>query len=221
MEASKVVSYISDKYGLVDQIPTATFKNPVSITGVERDSLAELFSELGYKTGAEIGVEQGAYSKVLLSRNPGLKLFCVDAWARYSKYRDHVDQEKLDGFYKKTEERLRNYDAVLVRAFSADAAKQFKPGSLDFVYIDANHSIPYVINDIWMWGEKVRSGGIIAGHDFIQYKKENIQCHVVHAVYAWALSYRISPWFVMGGGMKKGEKEEDSNRARSWFWVKP
>ena len=214
------LDYIAEKFNCREAIARANFKGPISLLGVEREDLADLFAELGYRIGAEIGVEQGKYSEKLLSRNPGLRLFCVDAWARYRNYRDHVNQEKLDGFYHRTEERLKKYDAVLVRAYSADAAKQFKANSLDFVYLDANHSLPYVIQDIHLWGDKVRSGGIVSGHDFIQYKKENIQCHVVQAVHAWTHSYRISPWFVMGGGLKQGEREEDCNRARSWFWVK-
>lgn len=191
--------------------------SPTLIPSLDRKELAVLFHLLGYRVGAEIGVEQGKYSEVLLSKNPGLKLFCVDAWARYSKYRDHVNQEKLNDFYRITEERLKKYDAVLVRAYSADAAKQFKRDSLDFVYIDANHSLPFVIQDIHLWSEKVRPGGIVAGHDYIRYHAERIGCHVVEAVHAWVKAYRIAPWFVIGS---PDSGRGSSRKARSWMWVK-
>jgi len=184
-----------------------TVKSPVVIKSMDRRALATLFHEVGFKIGAEIGVEQGAYSEVLLSRNPGLRLYCVDAWARYSNYRDHVNQEKLDRFYVATEERLKKYDAILVRSYSVEAAKEFKRESLDFVYIDANHTLPYVIADLQAWSDKVRPGGIIAGHDY-QRRKAGLQNNVITAVQAWTQSYHIAPWFLTG---------EDNH---SWFWVK-
>lgn len=200
-------------------------KHPVAIPQMSREDLASLFMELGFRQGAEIGVEQGAFSKVLCSSNPTVKLFCVDAWAHYSGYRDHVDQKKLDGFYEKTAERLKDYDATLCRGYSAEVAPKFKDKSLDFVYIDANHSLPYVIQDIHLWGAKVRSGGIISGHDYIRYNREKIQCHVVEAVHAWTVAYRISPWFVLGSPTKHPEMENGktgrTGTCRSWMWVKP
>lgn len=211
---------IAEKFNL--DLVGATPAAPVEILQIERDGLAELFSELGYKVGAEIGVEQGKYSEVLLKNNPGLKLFCIDAWARYRGYRDHVNQEKLDGFYRATEERLKPYDAVLVRGYSMDVVGKFKPNSLDFVYIDGNHTLPYVVNDIWRWSERVRTGGIIAGHDYRGHDNGPYQCHVIDAVHAWAACYRVAPWFVIGP--KYSDKRPDgkvSKRNRTWFWVKP
>ena len=46
------------------------------------------------------------------------------------------------------------------------AANLFEMASLDFVYIDACHDYRKVKNDICAWLPRVRSGGIIAGHDY-------------------------------------------------------
>ena len=40
-------------------------------------------------------------------------------------------------------------------------------GDLDWVFIDANHNYDYVRADIAAWTPKVRPGGIIAGHDYL------------------------------------------------------
>lgn len=40
-------------------------------------------------------------------------------------------------------------------------------GSLDFVYIDGNHSEEYVRQDIRLWWPKVKIGGMLAGHDIL------------------------------------------------------
>src|SRR4030042_2966260 len=57
-----------------------TMRHKLHDPGIGRKLLAELFYELGYKTGAEIGVDRGHYSKVMLDANPDLKLSLIDAW---------------------------------------------------------------------------------------------------------------------------------------------
>ena len=49
---------------------------------------------------------------------------------------------------------------------SVEAAERLKDGALDYVFIDACHNYEPVKADIEAWYPKVRSGGIVAGHDF-------------------------------------------------------
>lgn len=191
---------------------------PIEIPNTGRDDLARLFGELGFTRGAEIGIERGVYSEVLCKSNPGVMLYCVDAWQAYRGYRDHVSQEKLDGFYQETKQRLAPFGCQFVRAFSMDAVKQFEDRSLDFVYLDANHELPFVMFDLIEWSKKVKRGGIVAGHDYYQSTRMDTKNHVVYAVDAYVRSYRIKPWFLLGTKVKvDGEVREKS---RSWFWVK-
>jgi predicted O-methyltransferase YrrM len=53
-----------------------------------------------------------------------------------------------------------------IRAESSEAAANFADGSIDFVFIDACHLYSRVTKDIDAWLPKVRSGGLICGHDF-------------------------------------------------------
>ena len=196
-------------------------KSPVDLPDMDREDLASLFATLGYKVGAEIGVETGRYSQVLLGRNPGLKkLFLVDAWKAYPGYRDHVSQEKVDGLLEQAKERLKAdlHRVEFVRKYSLDAVKDFPDRSLDFVYIDANHGLPWVMDDICAWEAKVRKGGIVAGHDYCRRGPGPYQCHVVQAVHAYTDAFFIEPWFVVGRkDIKEGEKRD---RPRSFFWVR-
>jgi predicted O-methyltransferase YrrM len=204
------LAYIINKYKLdINQ------RMPIEIPDVTRNAMAALFGEMGFKIGAEIGTEQGAYAEVLCRVIPNLHLFCVDAWTAYSGYREHVSQEKLDKFYEATQQRLNPYNATLMRKFSLNAARDFEEASLDFVYIDANHEYRQVVDDISVWTPKVRKGGIVSGHDFIRRKNPAYLCHVVEAVMGYTQAYHISPWFVLGA-------RNDGNRekVRSWMWVK-
>ena len=54
----------------------------------------------------------------------------------------------------------------IIEGDSALSAKQFPDKSLDFVFIDADHRYTSVKKDITAWLPKVKSGGIISGHDY-------------------------------------------------------
>lgn len=55
---------------------------------------------------------------------------------------------------------------ALMRMDSISAAKYIADGSLDLVFIDADHLYEGVKNDIIAWMPKVRTGGILCGHDY-------------------------------------------------------
>jgi len=212
--------YIAKKFGL-----DLAQKSPLVIRVSRFKGFIDLFRELGFKVGAEIGVANGRYSKWLCNGIPGLELNCVDPWLSYDEYVEHHDeagQVILDQCFESAKERLKGYNCKFIRKSSMDAVKAFEDNSLDFVFIDANHSFQYVINDIAEWSKKVRPGGIVSGHDFwnssesrysLTYKptpeEEMKLCQVKDAVYSWTATNRIKTWF-----RTKGDS------CPSWFWVK-
>ena len=209
------LEYIIKKFDICDRA-----KSPIEIEEINRKGLPSLFNELGFKIGAEIGVETGEFSELLCQGIPGLQLSCVDSWKAYRKYRDFVHQEKLDEFYEKAKERLTPYGCTLIREYSLDAVKNFKKDSLDFVYIDSNHEFEFIINDIIQWSKIVRSGGIVAGHDYWE-SGGDLPYHVVMAVQAYVKAYKIKPWFLIGKRYDKEEGNKVWDRRRSFMWVKP
>jgi len=46
------------------------------------------------------------------------------------------------------------------------AAKDFEAESVDFVFIDAEHTYSAVIKDIESWYPKLKIGGVMCGHDY-------------------------------------------------------
>ncbi len=165
-----------------------------------RQQLAELFSELGYKLGAEIGVRQGLNSEALLKTIPGLKLICVDPWTPYAR----VNQGRQDSFYRHALGRLSGLNAEIKRMTSMEAAKEVADGSLDFVYIDGLHTFDDVIMDLIEWSKKVRVGGIVSGHDFYFF----YQGGVVQAVSSFTAAHNITQWYIT------------REIYPSWFWIK-
>lgn len=49
---------------------------------------------------------------------------------------------------------------------SWEQAAAFEDASLDYVMVDADHAYESVAKDIAAWFPKIRSGGILAGHDY-------------------------------------------------------
>jgi len=169
----------------------------MKITNLDQDRgyLANQFKGIG----AEIGVEEGVYSDTICKNQNVKKLYAIDAWKSYRQYRDHTRQEKLERFYRIAQIRLEPFNCDLVRKFSRDAVEDFMDESLDFVYIDANHSYKYVYEDMTVWSKKVKKGGIVAGHDYIKRKGQNHIYGVVSAVKDFAVNNKIEEIFVYRG----------------------
>ena len=191
----------------------------VEIPNTNREDLAKLFSELGFKVGAEVGVEQGVYSETLCKNNLDGKLFAVDAWTSYSGYMDHKSQEKLDRFYEISKDRLSKYNCEIIKGFSVEVAETFEDNSLDHLYLDANHGFEFFVKDLFAWSKKVRPGGIIAGHDYIRSTKFTSTMHVVDVIHAFVNAFKLYPLFVLGTKGKSAGDRRD--KQRSWFFVKP
>lgn len=128
-------------------------------------SIAKL---IGCKVTVEVGVKYGWYSKRML--RAGGDLYLVDPWMHFdSGYddNDNVSQERQDSLYAGVVARFSQMPNVhVVRKTSVDAAIDFADGSVDWVYIDANHSYESASEDLAIWWPKVRSGGLFSGDDY-------------------------------------------------------
>lgn len=137
-----------------------------------RNDFAALLCEMKLtERAAEIGVAEGYFSFHLLDRWPGT-CFLIDPWrvldvAGYSVHGENDQESRFARVAAKVAKVYRGR-AILKRATSAEAAPTFTAGFFDFVYIDANHTLEAVREDVALWWPKVRHGGILAGHDYLQ-----------------------------------------------------
>lgn len=136
-----------------------------------RNDLPDLLEEHGLKTGIEIGVKQGDFSKVVLDKwESCTKYHLVDLWQKQENYRDvaNVANPVHEKFFEETKLKLQGYENKIEfhRKLSVEAAKDFEKESIDFIYIDARHDYCGVKEDLEHYWPILKPGGIIAGHDY-------------------------------------------------------
>lgn len=139
-------------------------------------SILERLKGHSQPVGAEIGVFAGELAQRLLQRLD-LSLYLVDSWAvanpdsQYAKSGDfhaQLRRSEQEHFYTLAKEMtsFAGGRATILRKPSVEAAADIPDGSLDFVFIDADHSYEGCKADIEAWAPKVKLGGLIAGHDY-------------------------------------------------------
>ena len=137
----------------------------------------ELFAPLDPKHGAEIGVWNGKTSRSLLKRFPELSLVMVDRWCppppgdSWLESGDRFARRSTEEFYNAYRSAMHVTRAYMKRRRvlfreSTDAARLIEDESLDFVFIDGDHSFDGTLADIEAWWPKVKVGGIVSGHDY-------------------------------------------------------
>jgi len=175
------------------------------LSGVEhpikfREDLPYLLNKLGLKgCGAEIGVQEGIFSKHILDIWEGKKLYLIDAWRHFEGYEDIANGDhnvQLNALAKTFMTVYPAFDrATIIRELSVEATKLFPDDFFDFVFLDANHKYENVKEDLEAWFPKIKKGGIFCGHDYLDSAKEtngSTEFGVKPAVDEWAIKNNLS-----------------------------
>jgi hypothetical protein len=219
------LKYITDKYKI--NIGKQYFIEVPEIQGGY--GLAQLLAELKLNKGAEVGTGLGQYAEVLCHFNPKLHLSCVDAWdinaypkgmLQHSVETGHsvpgvLKQDFWENWYQQTLKKLKPLNCTIIRKRSMDAVKDFKDESLDFVYLDAGHDFVNFTLDLHYWKDKVRKGGIIAGHDYSRFPTHKM-IHVKGVLQTYMPYYHMLPVFTLSRRKHSMRRDYYGN----WFYVK-
>jgi len=114
--------------------------------------------------GAEIGVNEGQFAYFCLSKLSPKKLFLIDPWRPWAF---GTNKDYLDKQYQRVCDYFSNNTAItVIRKTSVEASYLFEDASLDYVYIDAEHSYKAVMEDLTHYLPKIKNNGYIMGDDY-------------------------------------------------------
>ncbi len=126
----------------------------------------------------EVGVWKGRsaaymYVEIINSGKP-IEFTCVDTWVGDGNESDYLNDEICQSgkLYDHFLDNMRPVQHVLktIKKKSVEAANDFENHSLDFVCIDASHDYESVLADINAWKDKIKPGGVLAGHDYTYHR---------------------------------------------------
>lgn len=166
--------------------------------------------------GVEIGTYRGEYAEHLLTHWAGTRLMCVDPWTALTPDEyldgctlDHLTLNPLDmeAIMAEAQRRIEPFESrasLFIGRSSEYAARYTSP--LDFAYIDGNHDYAHVAEDIALLWPRIKSGGVLGGHDFYTRDDYLQRADVANAVWDFADSIGIRPHVTS---------------CTSWWFVKP
>ncbi|MGK7940286.1 MAG: class I SAM-dependent methyltransferase [Crocosphaera sp.] len=105
----------------------------------------------------EIGSYKGRSTTAIglkLKQSQG-NLTCVDCWHNediYNDFKNNIKQAEIP--------------LSMLKMRSVEAASHIPDNSLDFVFIDSSHEYQDTIEEILLWLPKLKSDGLLCGHDY-------------------------------------------------------
>jgi len=155
-------------------------------------------------TAIELGVDEGHFSGQLLASSEHIaQLYSVDAWSDRTRGHGHEQYMRAIRFLS-----LYRHRNTILRATFEEALDFFQDGFFDLVYIDGYaHTGQDGGQTLEKWWRKVKSGGMLAGHDY------DIQ--------NWPLTYHNVNVFANAKGQTLIYTSEDCDEHQSWMIKKP
>jgi hypothetical protein len=133
-------------------------------------SLKPLIDALSIKDGtmAEIGVYTGEATEIFYQSGKFKAIYSIDPWEDgYDETETISKCNNMDVVEELFDKRVSGLDGIKkIKMKSVGASELFDSGSLDFVYIDGQHTYKAAKEDILAWMPKLKKGGVLAGHDY-------------------------------------------------------
>ncbi len=163
-----------------DRVGTSTpfdaMRGPSWITALEqlcRDHLKEtrVVIEIGSFAGESTEVFARMAARVYAidpwneSYSRGIMEGCADPeWRNYLESHPIASMKSIEARFDRRISELGNVRKI--KSSSTEAIDSFADGFADLIYIDSIHTYTVVRETVEAWRRKIRSGGIMAGHDY-------------------------------------------------------
>lgn len=131
---------------------------------------AEFITREKLREAAEIGVFRGQFAEAVLQQCPEVSRYLlVDPWRNLSNWNKPAN--KPDEIFEeyRAEALARTAFAgdrrIELRGTTREVIARVPDASLDFIYIDGDHTLRGIVVDLLCWWPKLREGAWMAGDD--------------------------------------------------------
>jgi predicted O-methyltransferase YrrM len=120
---------------------------------------------------AELGVYRGEFAAHLLKGCPSIeRYYMIDPWRHLDDWNKPAnrDDDAFDRIFAEAMRRTQPHEQrrVVLRGRTAAVIDRIPDASLDFAYVDGDHTLRGITVDLIRAHDKVRPGGWMAGDDF-------------------------------------------------------
>lgn len=152
-------------------------------------SAVELDREIKKLGSSVIGIEMGVWTghnlAHLLDVCENIKyMYGIDPYLPYQDWNRYIGEDVMQNAYETALQNLAHFPTrcELLKMTSQTASQKFQDKSIDFIFIDGDHSFECCYQDLNLWYNKIRPGGLFSGHDFslpgvnkalLQFRTEN------------------------------------------------
>lgn len=141
----------------------------------ESSSRIELWSnfieEKQCRDVAEIGVFKGDFASAILSNCSKIKsYYMLDPWRSLNDWNKpaNSDDASFEKIYAEALEKTNfvKQKRIILKGKTTDVIEELKENSIDFAYIDADHTLKGITIDLIKVWDKIKGDGYICGDDF-------------------------------------------------------
>jgi hypothetical protein len=152
-------------------IEDSKFIDLVSGSASRFDLWREILNAAKVKTMVEVGVWKGAFAKEILQQCEGIeKYYMIDPWATLPDWNKplNVPVNVFEDVYAEAMAKVAfaTKKIVVLRGRTKEVIESIPDESLDFAYIDGDHTLRGITIDLVKVLPKMKKNGLIAGDDF-------------------------------------------------------
>lgn len=150
----------------------------------------------------EVGVQNGEHARRIIQTLVPKKMILVDMWTNID--RKEIGEVYYSSNYDVARKTLSGLPCMFIKGDSREELPKLDSDSVDFAYIDGDHSLEVCLSDIKECIRIVKIGGVIGGHDYgflseVVKRVEHDICvpgAIRTAFHGWYVNGRDGDWWI-------------------------
>src|SRR3954454_16731693 len=129
-----------------------------------------LLRRIDARSALEVGVFRGEFAQAVLDASPSIeRYYMLDPWRHLDDWEKPATRSDrtFERFYQEAMDRTQAHEhkRVVLRGRTTEVIDEIPDESLDFAYIDGDHTLRGITIDLIKVAQKVKPGGWIGGDD--------------------------------------------------------